>query len=76
LTTTRSRLCVSLEDGVGEEGGEHKEMFVLQLKTRNTNRDCNDFDHNVRPGRASAGLDPTVDWNCNGIYGVNPTTGK
>ncbi len=39
-------------------------------------RDCNDFDRNVRPGRDSKGLDPTVDWNCNGIYGVNPETGK
>jgi acyloxyacyl hydrolase len=39
-------------------------------------RDCNDFDRNVRPGRDSRNLDPTVDWNCNGIYGVNPSTGK
>ncbi len=39
-------------------------------------KDCNDFDRNIRPGRDSAGLDPKTDWNCNGISGVNPATGK
>jgi len=37
-------------------------------------RDCNDLDASVFPGRSSS--DATVDANCNGIYGVNPASGK
>jgi acyloxyacyl hydrolase len=39
-------------------------------------RDCNDLDSRIHPGRNSRGADPTVDWNCNGIFGTNPVSGR
>ena len=39
-------------------------------------KDCNDFDRNVRPGRDSRGLSAAVDWNCNGISGSDPASGR
>ena len=37
-------------------------------------KDCDDTDTNVRPGRKAMDGDINVDSNCNGIYGVDPTT--
>merc|ERR1711991_1070947 len=34
-------------------------------------RDCDDLNPSIRPGTRSEGRDGTVDWNCNGIYGVD-----
>ena len=38
-------------------------------------KDCNDFDADVYPGRHTTD-DAVFDSNCNGIYGVDPATGK
>lgn len=38
-------------------------------------RDCNDNDATIYPGRANNTHGADVDHNCNGIYGVNATTG-
>eukprot|EP00730_Choanoeca_flexa_P011958 TRINITY_DN2975_c0_g1_i1.p1 TRINITY_DN2975_c0_g1~~TRINITY_DN2975_c0_g1_i1.p1 ORF type:complete len:580 (+),score=155.55 TRINITY_DN2975_c0_g1_i1:31-1740(+) len=37
-------------------------------------KDCDDSDVNIRPGRKPLDSDVNVDSNCNGIYGVDPTT--
>ncbi len=39
-------------------------------------KDCNDCDRNVRPGRNSRGQAAGTDWNCNGIYGTDPSSGR
>jgi acyloxyacyl hydrolase len=38
-------------------------------------RDCNDFDHNIYPGRIEGGTRPMIDENCNGISGINKDSG-
>ncbi|KAJ4458831.1 putative Acyloxyacyl hydrolase [Paratrimastix pyriformis] len=39
-------------------------------------RDCNDKDPNIYPGNAIPSADPSLDWDCNGIHGINPASGK
>ncbi|CAF0927615.1 unnamed protein product [Didymodactylos carnosus] len=39
-------------------------------------RDCNDFVRNIRPGARAVKGDYTVDNNCNGIFGINASTGR
>ena len=40
-------------------------------------KDCNDFLSTVRPGvKDFAGHDKTIDYNCNGISGVDTVSGK
>ncbi|CAF4105413.1 unnamed protein product, partial [Rotaria sordida] len=39
-------------------------------------KDCNDFSSSSRPGAQVLNGDSVVDHNCNGIYGMNPTSGK
>ncbi|XP_072024277.1 acyloxyacyl hydrolase-like isoform X2 [Amphiura filiformis] len=39
-------------------------------------KDCDDFDKTVYPGRRPKNNDEETDSDCNGIYGVNPATGK
>ena len=39
-------------------------------------KDCNDLDRNIYPGRRSTTGDGVVDSNCNGIYGIDPSTGS
>eukprot|EP01112_Ceratiomyxa_fruticulosa_P001674 TRINITY_DN11841_c0_g1_i1.p1 TRINITY_DN11841_c0_g1~~TRINITY_DN11841_c0_g1_i1.p1 ORF type:complete len:571 (-),score=147.90 TRINITY_DN11841_c0_g1_i1:136-1848(-) len=36
-------------------------------------KDCNDLDKGKHPGSSASEADGT-DWNCNGIYGINPAT--
>ena len=38
-------------------------------------RDCNDFDKSVYPGRRPSNNDEFRDSNCNGIFGINSTSG-
>lgn len=38
-------------------------------------RDCCDWDFGAYPGRQPLNGDVTADYNCNGIWGVNPVTG-
>lgn len=39
-------------------------------------RDCYDWDSDFYPGRQPLMGDVTADYNCNGIWGVDPATGK
>ena len=39
-------------------------------------RDCSDFDEKYRPGRRPLNNDVFGDSNCNGIFGVNDTSGN
>ncbi|KAF2078139.1 hypothetical protein CYY_000523 [Polysphondylium violaceum] len=34
-------------------------------------KDCDDTDANIRPGTLENLSEPNIDWNCNGIFGVN-----
>jgi len=36
-------------------------------------RDCNDTDSSIYPGRSAAPSNPSIDHNCNGIFGANAT---
>ncbi|KAL4467214.1 hypothetical protein ABPG73_014879 [Tetrahymena malaccensis] len=38
--------------------------------------DCNDFQKDVRPGVKNYSGDQTIDYNCNGIWGVDTVSGK
>lgn len=38
-------------------------------------KDCNDLDPDIRPGKHTVG-DSLLDTNCNGIYGVDPSSGE
>ncbi|CAF0795333.1 unnamed protein product [Adineta ricciae] len=38
-------------------------------------KDCNDFSRKIRPGARSINGDPTIDENCNGIFGMDSATG-
>ena len=53
------------------------DLFSTYSSLRGTywrGQDCNDWDRTVFPGRNSS--DAEVDANCNGIYGVDPTSQK
>lgn len=39
-------------------------------------KDCNDSDSNIYPGRQTDAYPPTVDHNCNGIFGVDQSSGQ
>ncbi|CAF3362404.1 unnamed protein product [Rotaria socialis] len=39
-------------------------------------KDCNDFSSQVYPGAQSVDGDSVIDHNCNGIYGLDSTTGQ
>ncbi len=39
-------------------------------------KDCNDFSDKVRPGAHSVNGDAVLDENCNGIFGLDSTTGR
>lgn len=40
-------------------------------------KDCNDLNKDIHPGRKIVpGTNGSIDYNCNGIYGSNPQTGK
>jgi len=39
-------------------------------------KDCDDFSRKVRPGARSVNGDAVVDENCNGIFGMDSTTGR
>ncbi|XP_023330125.1 acyloxyacyl hydrolase isoform X2 [Eurytemora carolleeae] len=39
-------------------------------------RDCHDGNSNIHPGRRPSNGDRHIDSNCNGIYGVNPISGR
>jgi acyloxyacyl hydrolase len=39
-------------------------------------KDCDDFSRKVRPGARSVNGDSVVDENCNGIFGMDSTTGR
>lgn len=39
-------------------------------------KDCNDFSSKIRPGARSRNGDPVNDENCNGIFGLDSTTGR
>lgn len=39
-------------------------------------KDCNDFSKKIRPGARSPNGDPVNDENCNGIFGMDATTGQ
>lgn len=39
-------------------------------------KDCDDFSSKIRPGSHTSNDDATIDHNCNGIVGMNLTTGK
>jgi acyloxyacyl hydrolase len=39
-------------------------------------RDCNDLSATIHPGRQPVQGDATIDHNCNGIVGMNPSTGQ
>lgn len=39
-------------------------------------RDCDDHNAGIRPGtKFDPNSDPNIDWNCNGIYGIDPASG-
>nr|CCC93635.1 putative GPI inositol deacylase precursor [Trypanosoma congolense IL3000] len=61
----------------GSERDKDGDGFSTYPTRRGTDwkgRDCDDNDPNVYPGKNST--DATRDENCNGIYGVDPATGK
>jgi acyloxyacyl hydrolase len=39
-------------------------------------RDCNDFDRQIYPGRNANKDDAVTDSNCNGIFGIDPSTSR
>jgi acyloxyacyl hydrolase len=39
-------------------------------------KDCNDFSRSIRPGARSVNGDAVLDQNCNGIFGMDSTTGR
>lgn len=53
-------------------------MFLQLQLARGTfwrGRDCCDWDFGSYPGRQPLSGDVTADYNCNGIWGVDPVTG-
>jgi len=59
------------------DGDHYTATMALARGTHWRGRDCNDLDAKIHPGR---GVDPypgkAVDYNCNGISGKDPQTGK
>ncbi len=56
--------------------GDH---FGTEAALRGTSwrgKDCDDFSKKVRPGARSVNGDIAVDENCNGIFGLDSTTGR
>jgi len=56
--------------------GDH---FGIESSLRGTSwrgKDCDDFSKKIRPGAHSVNGDAVIDHNCNGIFGLNPTTNQ
>ena len=55
------------------------DRFGTELALRGTSwrgKDCDDFSKKVRPGARSVNGDTVKDQNCNGIFGIDSTTGR
>ena len=79
LTKIHSLICLLYED---MHGGYLIPLIFFFPKSfpnfrPNRGADCDDSNSNIYPGRRdSTNLDPNVDHNCNGIFGVDSVTKK
>jgi acyloxyacyl hydrolase len=57
---------------------DHDRFSIIETLrgTKWRGRDCDDSRSDIYPGRLQTNYPPNVDHDCNGIYGVNPNTGK